>query len=286
MMGLRGRPQWIALLFGAAMAGGFASGCATTSYPKVELREESFVGKPMAVVNDIPFVEQTPKLCGPTALYMAAKKHLPELSLNEVTNLAYTPLASGAYKQDMLSATRRIGLAPYRVESMDAIFDHLARGTPIVLFHRTKFLWKDYWHYSVVTGYDRRDENFLVHIGPYEHREADISKLMGSWKEGGNWAFVVLPASELPVTATVEEATENSLAFLRLDRPDAAYSIASEMAKRWPDRYEADVVLAEVMMKRNEPQEALRALERAHRKEPKNEILSKKILELSRAHSS
>jgi hypothetical protein len=276
----------IALLFGAVLGGGFVSGCATTSYSKVELRDESLVGKPMAVVNDIPFIEQTPKLCGPTALFMAAKKHLPELSLNEVTNLAYTPLASGAYKQDMLSATRRIGLAPYRVESMEGIFDHLARGTPVVLFHRTKFLWKDYWHYSVVTGYDRREENFTLHIGPYEHRDADISKLMGSWKEGGNWAFVVLPVGQLPESATVEEATENSIAFLRLDRPDAAYSIATEMAKRWPDRYEADVVLAEVWMKRNQPKEALRALERAQRKEPKNSILSKKILELTKANQS
>src|SRR5450759_1470175 len=171
------------------------SGCAT-SYKKVQLQDADFVGKPLVINNNVPFVEQTPKLCGPTALYMVTKSFRPELTFDEVTQLTFSPVASGTYKQDLLAGARRLGMAPYRVASLTQIIDYLAHETPVVLFHRTGFLWKDYWHYSVITGYNRRTETFSLHIGPYQYRDTDISDLIGSWIEGGSWAYVVLPPSQ------------------------------------------------------------------------------------------
>ena len=267
----------IALILGSVL-----TGCAT-SYKKIELKNEDFTGKPLAITNTVPFVEQTPKLCGPTALYMVTKLYRPEITLDEVTQLTFTPAASGTYKQDLLSGARRLGMAPYKVSSFSQMIDYLAHGTPVILFHRTAFLWKDFWHYSVVTGYNRRTETFTLHIGPYEYRETDISDVIGSWMEGGSWSYAVLPPENLPSSVDYQEALENSFAFLRLGNPEAAIQLSEQMLKRWPDRYEADVVMAEALQGKNDGIKALLSLKKALIKKPENLALKQKIRELSKA---
>lgn len=245
-----------------------SSGCATT-YKKVQLQDEDFIGKPMAITNNVPFIEQTPKLCGPTALYMVTKPFRSLLNLDEVSSLTFTPAASGTYKQDMLAAARRLGMAPYRVLSFSQIIDYLAHDTPVVLFHRTDFLWKNFWHYSVLTGYNRKAETFSLHIGPYANREADISDVVGSWVEGGSWAFVVMPPERLPVSVKYDEALENAFAFLRLGNNEAAFQLSEQILAHWPERYEADVVMAEALMNENHAEKALISLKKALAKNPR-----------------
>jgi tetratricopeptide (TPR) repeat protein len=260
-----------------------ASGCATTSYRKIELSDADFAGKPVAVVNDVPFIEQTPKLCGPTALYMAAKPLDPDLSLDELSKLAYSPAASGSFKQDLLAAARRLGLAPYRVADLRGMLDQLAQGRPVIIFHRTSFLWKNFWHYSVLTGYDRREEEFTMHIGPYAHRNAKISDVIGSWVEGGSWAYVISSPEKVPASADFQETLDNGLAFLRLGRNESALAVSESALARWPERYESDVIRAEAQMKLDRREEAIRSLKSAAKKEPGNEILKRKLAELARA---
>lgn len=274
-----GRPLWA---FVATLLAVHGSGCATV-YPKVDLREEDFADKPLAIVNDVPFIEQTPKLCGPSALVMAVQRLRPELTMEEATRLTYTPKASGSYKQDMLAAVRRLELAPYRVESMGQMVQAVADGQPVVVFHRTRFLWKDYWHYSVLTGYDRAREKLMLHIGPLAHEAVDVSQLIGSWEEGGSWAFVALPASELPQHASFQESLDNSLALLRLGFADSALALSERMRTRWPDRYEGDVIAAEAELKLRQPGRAIASLRRALRKDPRNAQVRQKLRELSRS---
>lgn len=222
-------------MLGALLIGVASTGCAI-SRKQILLRDEDFVGKPVSLVNDIPFIEQPPQLCGPSALYMVAKSHRTELQLEEVTRITFTPQARGSYKQDMLSGARRLGMAPYKVRTLSGIFDELAAGRPVLVFHRTGFMWKDYWHYSVLTGYDRRDETFTAHIGPYSHHEMDISDFVHSWEEGDSWAYVILRPQDLPTEATFEEALANGQALLRLRNDGAAHALAQAMTRRWPER--------------------------------------------------
>ena len=257
------------------------TGCAT-SYKKVALNEDDFKGKPVAIINSVPFVEQTTKLCGPTALYMVAKPHKSELTLEEVRAITFTPAARGTFKQDLLAASRRIGLAPYAVDSVPHLFEYLSQGTPVVIFHKTEFLWKQYWHYSVITGYNRLTEKFQVHIGEDPNHDISFSKIIGSWEEGGKWAYVVQPPGKLPAQALFQEALDNSFAFLRLGYEDAAYQLSEEILKRWPERYEADVIMAQALMKKNQHLKALQFLERASLKRPENVMLREKIYELSK----
>ncbi len=265
------------LLIGAI----FSSGCAT-SYKKIILKDEDFIGKPLAITNQIPFVEQTPKLCGPTALYMVTKSLQPEITLDQVTQLTFTPTSNGTYKQDLLSGARRLGMAPYKVESFSQMIEYLAHETPLIIFHRTAFLWKDFWHYSVITGYNRRTETFSLHIGPYEYRDTNISDVIGSWVEGGSWAYVVLPPKQLPKLADYQEALENAFAFLRLGNDEAAFQLSDQMLKLWPERYEANVVMAEALLNKNDSKKALISLKNAFIKNPNNLILKQKIQELSK----
>ena len=254
------------------------SGCATVE--KVKLADEDFVGKPISIKTEVPFVEQTPSLCGPTALYMVAKLSKPELDLDQVKALTFSPGAKGTYKQDLLSGARRLGLAPYQVASLHQVFDYLAEQTPVLIFHQTDFLWQNYWHFSVLTGYDRAKQTFAVHIGNSPYRDMDISQVVKTWKLGGEWAYVIFPAGHLPKPASFEDALANSLAFIRLTFYSAAVELAEEMQKRWPEHYEADLVLADAYSKLNRDEDAVRALHAAYRKNPQNAVLAKKIAEL------
>lgn len=261
----------------------FVSGCATTtSYPRVELQEEDFADKPRSITLNVPFEEQTPKLCGPTALYMVSKPLKTALTLKEVTDLTYSPAANGSYKQDMLAGARRLGLAPYRIRTLSEIVSALSFQEPVIIFHSTNFLWKNFWHYSVLTGYNRAQETFSMHIGPYAYRDAKISDVIGSWVEGGSWGYVVLQPNHLPLATDYQESLENALAFLRLGNHTAALELSAQILKRWPERYEADVVMAEALLKGNETKNAYLSLKRALKKEPGNLALKQKIRELSR----
>jgi len=262
----------------------FSPACASLNYPKISTTDEDFRGKPDHVQNVVPFVEQAPNLCGPTALLMVSQPLRPELTLDQIRDLTFTPAAAGSYPQDMLSATRRLHLAPYSVKSVTEILSALAYGSPVVIFHRTGFLWKDLWHYSVLTGYDRLKEELIMHIGPYENRHVDWSQVVGSWTEGGKWAFIVEPPRKLPEFARFEDALANDFAFLRLGYIQEAYALSSEMIARWPNRYEPDVVMAQIFSEINQPREALRSLKRAHQKQPENVALKNEILKYSRAY--
>lgn len=258
-------------------------GCASTQRKKDFANSESFRDKPLGIVNNVPFIEQPRELCGPTALYMVIKNLKPSIELETVTDLTFTPEAKGAFKQDILSASRRLGFAPYRVTSADEIFASLASRNPVLIFHSAAFLWRDYWHYSVVTGYDLRAHHFSVHIGPYPYREMNITKLLQSWEKGGSWAYIVLPPNQLPADASFEGALENYQIFNRLNLIIPSQEIAHAIQTRWPDRYESDVIIAESLMGKNKMPQALVSLKRALSKNPKNTMLRQKVIQVSKA---
>ena len=258
-----------------------AWGCAT-GYKKVVLNEADFADKPLVFVNQVPFLEQPPLLCGPSALYMVTKRFRPDLNFEQVSQMTFTPVAKGAFKQDMLAAARRLGMAPYQVVDTSHIFDALAEGLPVVIFHRTQFIWKDYWHFSVITGYNRLHDTLYLHIGPYAYREADTSQVIGSWQEGGSWAYAILPPEKVPSFASFQETLDNDLAFLRLGLLEPAVRISEQLVARWPERYESDVVMAEALIRKKENRRALEFLRTADTKQPGNALLRQKIQEVSK----
>lgn len=254
-------------------------GCATTSRSPV-IDEGAFVDKPLVIVNDVPFVEQPRALCGPTALYMASKPYNPNLRLEEVTQFTFTPEAKGAYQLDMVAAARRLGLAPYKVKDVSEVFEYLAAGVPVLIFHQTEFLWKKYWHYSVLTGYDRERETFSLHIGRDKNKNIKMTRLLESWKAGGSWAYVILEPKNIPPKAAFEEALDHDQVFLRLGMEKEVSELSQAMLQKWPKHYETDVILAEYFLVQKERSKAIQSLQRASLKNPENQLLRKKLREL------
>lgn len=259
--------------------GALLTGCATTGR-KSQIDAAELGANPLVINHSVPFVAQTPQLCGPTALMMVVHDQKPELTLEEITQATLSPGANGSYKQDMLAAARRFGFAPYSVTSFRGMLDQLAEGTPVLLFHSTDFLWKDFWHYSVLTGYNALDGNFYLHIGPYAYHEMSFAKILASWKDGGEWSYVILPPGKIPASAGADEAIDNALVFLRLGKTEEARILGEAVRARWPTDYRADVVLAEASQK--SPRLALRHLKAALRKNPRNALLREKLASLSR----
>ena len=267
--------KWLAVLLLGLSA------CAA-SKPRPEL-DSDFGARPIASSHEIPFIPQTPKLCGPTALRMAMNRYRPELSLEEISTALMSPKAKGTFKQDLLAGARRFGLATYEVPTVYEMIDHLAEGTPVILFHNAGFFWKEYWHYSVMTGYDLRERNFYLHIGERESFPMKMEKVLESWDQGGNWAYVVVSPNRIPKFGTLEEALDNALVFLRIGLVDPARALGQQIAARWPDAYQADVILADAFLKLNRRALAYKHLKEAARKNPANQILKQKVRDLRNA---
>jgi hypothetical protein len=258
-----------------------ATGCATAR-PVAELRGVDFGTRPRAITLRVPFVEQTPLLCGPTALWMVLRANQVRVPLEEVTKTVYTPDARGTYKQDLLAGARRFGLAPYPVDSPYEMIYHLARGRPVVVFHSTGFLWKNFWHYSVLTGYDLARETFTIHIGPFENKELPMADVLRSWMEGGRWSYVLLKPGQIAEFARPEEAVDNALVFLRIGFTGAAERLAEAASARWPGDSRPEILLADALAHRGFPALARAHLRRALARDPGNVALKSKVAGLGR----
>ncbi len=238
--------------------------------------------KPIAVTLNVPFVPQGKNLCGPTALLMVLRYQGASPEDSEMNGMLMSPGANGTYKQDFLAGSRRLGFAPYPVKTFREMLEQIAEGNPVVIFHSTAFLGKEYWHYSVLTGYDLREQKAILHIGEKNFYEMDMSRLIFNWELGGSWSYVVAKPEKLPSGATLEDSIANGLAFLRLGLLEQARKAGEAAIVRWPLSFEAEVVLADALFRLDQRKNGLAHLKRAVSKNPDNLPLRKKLMEFER----
>jgi hypothetical protein len=158
----------------------------------------------------------------------------------------------------------------------------LARGRPVVVFHSTGFLWKNFWHYSVLTGYDVARETFRLHIGPYANYEQPMEKVLRSWEEGGRWSYVLLEPGSVAELAAPADAIDNGLAFLRIGLNGAAERLAEAAIARWPHDARPEILLADALARRGHARLARAHLRRALEKDPANPLLRAKVAKVAK----
>src|SRR5690349_13823593 len=113
------------------------SGCATTSPLRLHLP----TGSETKVKNTVAFVPMDPALCGPIVLKMAVEYHRPTRPLSVYRDLTFLEKLRGTLKTDMISASRRLSLSPYRVPSSDELIREVAQGQPVVVFQNLGLSW-------------------------------------------------------------------------------------------------------------------------------------------------
>lgn len=154
----------------------------------------------------VPFHPQQDYQCGPAALASvlgsAGVSRTPEQLADEV----YLPQRQGSLQLEMLGATRRAGLLPYRLEATpQALLAELAAMHPVVVLQNLRLdAWRQ-WHYAVVVGYDRTERQFVLRSGQDQRLLMDFDEFDRSWARADRWAFVALSPDRLPATAREQD---------------------------------------------------------------------------------
>ncbi|HEX6995909.1 MAG TPA: PA2778 family cysteine peptidase [Gammaproteobacteria bacterium] len=217
-----------ALRLAVAVAALAVAGCAGTprfdgtSLPAVEL-------------DDVPFFPQTDYQCGPAALAtILAHEGLP-VDADALVPAVYIEGLRGSLQAELLAATRRHGLVPYRLRpDPDALLAEVSSGKPVLVLQNLGLDRFPVWHYAVVVGFDPSRGDVLLRSGTERRRRERVSRFLRSWARAGYWAFVAAAPDEPPVTADADgwiRAVTDAAHVLAPSSADAALRAATS---RWP----------------------------------------------------
>ncbi|MFT3858675.1 MAG: PA2778 family cysteine peptidase [Aquabacterium sp.] len=111
----------------------------------------------------------------------------------------------------------------------------VAAGHPAVVLLNLGLAIAPMWHYAVVIGHDLDRREVLLRSGTTPVLRMALSTFEHTWARSGYWAFVALPAGQLPVTSGVRDVADALAAFERLNPPASALSGYEAALARWPD---------------------------------------------------
>lgn len=240
---VNGAQRWrahLCLLLGTSL-----TGCAllpaygpATSYPQdLPARVE---------LTEVAFYPQEEYQCGPAALAMAIGFAGTERTPQQLAEQVYLPKREGSLQAEMLAATRRAGLIAYPlVPDLGAALKEVAGGHPVVVLQNLRFDFFPRWHYAVLVGYDRSGGEVVLRSGTQRRLVLTQRDFERTWAKAGHWAFVALPAGQLPATAD-EERYVAAAASLERVVPQAAAQAYALALSNWPHNLLARIGLGNI----------------------------------------
>ncbi len=220
------------------------TGCASLPHPGYGSALPQALPERVELV-EVPFHPQQDYQCGPAALATvlgsAGVARTPEQLVDEV----YLPQRQGSLQLEMLGATRRAGLLPYRLEATpQALLAELAAGHPVVVLQNLRFAAfpLPQWHYAVVVGYDLTERHFVLRSGQDKRLLMGFEEFDRSWVRADRWAFVALPPDRLPATARERDFVAAATVLERAS-PAAAAQAYRTALNAWPGQLVARLAL-------------------------------------------
>lgn len=287
------RRRWLTL--GAVAAAGLA-GCASMAPAGYERGPVSALADARELTQ-VPFHPQEDYQCGPAALATVLQYAGADRTPEQLVDQVYIPQRQGSLQPEMLAATRRAALLPYRLTpSAQALLAEVAAGRPVLVLQNLRWDWMPQWHYAVVVGYDLSAGTVVLRSGTERRLVMPVGEFDRSWRRAERWAFVALAPEVLPaqpreadyvaaaaalervVPASGQRAYETALAawpknlFARIAMGNAAYrqgrlpaALAAyrQATVDHPDAADAWNNLAQVLHELRQPQPALAAAQRA-----------------------
>ena len=216
------------------------------------------------IVIDVPFVAQNKFYCGPASLTMVAEYYGRNLTLSQVEKLMYLPIVKGSLQTELQATARSLNFAtfPMRLDrkSLSAEID---QNHPVIILQNLSLGVYPIWHYAVVVGRSPNSDHLLLHSGDHEYYRIPWNTFENTWKRGNHWALVVLPAGEIPKSATEQQALRAALDLEKTGKLRAAQLTYAAIVERWPESFKAYVGLANSYMQLKQPLAASKAYRKA-----------------------
>lgn len=210
------------------------AGC--VSLPQTDaLRHEGGAGLPSRVeLASVPFFAQEEYQCGPAALAMVLNAAGVAVGPNALVDEVYIPARKGSLQVEMLAGARRHGLLAYELApELKDVLAEVAAGNPVIVL-QNQGLFRPYWHYAVVIGYDLEKREILLHSGRSARRAVALGLFELLWIDAQHWAMVALDPGRLPASAREAPLAAAAAALEKAARIAEAKRAYAALLERWP----------------------------------------------------
>ena len=186
-------------------------------------------------IADVPFFPQKAYQCGPAALSMALMWSGIQITPETVAPEVFTPSLKGSLQSALIGAARRHGRIAYPITTIDALVKELASGHPIITLHNLGLSWFPIWHYTLAIGYDLTDGFVVLHSGRIPRKHLSLVTFVRTWARSDHWGLLVLPPTQLPVTAKEGEYISAVIGLERTHNWNEALIGYQTALHRWPN---------------------------------------------------
>lgn len=187
-------------------------------------------------VADVPFFPQEGFHCGPAAMAMVL--NWTGLEIKPAALQVGVP-AAGDPRRTLADSASRYGRLAYPITGTAAMLTELAAGHPVLVVQNLGVESRPLWNCVVAIGYDRPQEQVLVHSGEQAGKRMSMRLFERLWSDSGQWGLVVLRPGELPAAASQPDYLKAAYALRRAGRPWEAVQAYDAALATWPTDAEA-----------------------------------------------
>jgi len=146
----------------------------------------------LVVVENVPFVKQKDKFCGPAAMASVMQFYGQNINQDEIAQEIYIPELNGALISDMENFAGENGYSTQTtngdIESLKSLIDN---KQPVILLV-DKGKWKvSVPHYYIAYGYNDEKRTILLHTGFESAQEISFDKLDDEWEKMNKLMLVI-----------------------------------------------------------------------------------------------
>lgn len=241
------------------------TGCATRG----EILRDKFLISPDEKILDVPFIDQADYHCGPASLSMASSSIGKTLSPDTLAPMLYTPKSLGTYQNDLLGASRRLGLLAIPINQIEDVFSEIKNGQPVLIFQNLGLSILPKWHYALVVGYDLLNSEIILHSGNQKYFRLSINTFEKTWKRVDNWGQIIVKPGTIPITASEEKMVAATAALETIKLYTEAQLSYEKILSQWPSSLGALVGLGNRSFHLSRLEEAEKYLSKAVSFHPK-----------------
>ena len=245
-------------------------GCVTPAKQTEALLKERQNLPSVALVEHVPFVNQTAGYCGPATLTMALQWAGKPAEQKDIAKQVYTPGAQGSLQTDLISASRRQGMMAIPIQGLSPLLTEISAGHPVIVFENLALPWFPQWHYAIVFGYDLNQQTVTMHSGPEQNKHWDMSKFERSWMLGDYWGLVVLPPGQLSATGSELSHVTAAAALEQIGKTEEARISYLSILKKWPHSLAALIGLGNISFAKGDYAASVEYLRQATKAHPES----------------
>ena len=225
--------------------------------------------EPTAEITDTPFIQQADFQCGPASLAMVMNYYGDDITPQMLARQVFTPKAKGSFPVEMDIASRRQGYISFPVNTIDNLIREINAGHPVLVLQNLSISWYPMWHFAVVVGYDLQQRELVLRSGDLARRITPMSVFENTWARSDHWGRVVLPPTQIPVTADPLSYIQIINSLEQVGQLDLAITAYRTATVAWPESHLPRFALANILLATGKTEAAIAEYHQLLTKNPK-----------------